>query len=292
MKIQEVLEELNIEYMEAHATPHVRDGWVGITCPHCDRGARNYGLGINLQSGGVSCWKCGTHRLIDILHDISGKAYEELKELLKDWQQRPTDYKKVTCGVYTPPEGIGELQPCHSIYLKSRGFEPAEIKKLWGVEGIGQTTRFNWCLFIPIIYQGEAVSWIVRSISDRSHVRRYTGASPLEEKYHYKDLLYGEDYCRQAVCVLEGPTDVWAVGPGAVCTFGLGYTRAQVARISNYPVRIIVFDNEPTAQMRARQLAAEVEAFPGQTIRVALESGKDAAEANRKEIKDLRKLLT
>jgi hypothetical protein len=105
-----------------------------------------------------------------------------------------------------------------------------------------------------------------------------------------KDLLYGEDYCRDAIVVTEGPTDAWRIGPGAVATFGLAYSRAQVLRISRYPLRVICFDSEPEAQRQARRMRDELTAFPGETVIVRLDS-KDAASAKPKEVRQLREFL-
>ena len=87
---------------------------------------------------------------------------------------------------------------------------------------------------------------------------------------------------------MEGPTDCWKIGAGAVCTFGLAWTPAQLARIASYPTRVICFDNEEEAQKQARVLCAELEPFPGRTINVCLEA-KDPGSAQKEEIQCLRK---
>ena len=44
-------------------------------------------------------------------------------------------------------------------------------------------------------------------------------------------------------------------------TLGVGYSRAQLLRISKYPLRAVCFDSEPAAQERARQLCEELGDF-------------------------------
>jgi len=80
--------------------------------------------------------------------------------------------------------------------------------------------------------------------------------------------------------ICEGPVDAWALGPGGVATCGVGYTAAQRAAASRYPVRVACFDSEPDAQQRAEVLCAELSVMPGQTMLWRLESGKDAATAD------------
>jgi hypothetical protein len=102
-------------------------------------------------------------------------------------------------------------------------------------------------------------------------------------------LLYGWDYVRQGVIVVEGPTDVWRVGPGAVGTLGLSVSATQIALLSKVPTRVICFDTEPQAQRRASALADALSVMPGTTYKVELDSA-DPGKATRKEIRRLRKL--
>jgi hypothetical protein len=105
---------------------------------------------------------------------------------------------------------------------------------------------------------------------------------------HHKDLLYGSDYATDVAIVVEGPSDVWAIGPGAVGTFGTQVTPAQLYKISLYPVRALCFDNEPLAQQRARKLGQALSLLPGETHIIRLETGKDPSCANKQEIAELR----
>ena len=101
-------------------------------------------------------------------------------------------------------------------------------------------------MFIPFHYQGEVVSWLTRSIGDKG--QRYISASEGEESMDHKGLLYGANHCGHACVVVEGPLDAWAIGPGAVALCGTGYSRAQLLRISKFPVRVICLDRGIEAQ--------------------------------------------
>jgi hypothetical protein len=189
------------------------------------------------------------------------------------------------------PTGILDYLPkVHRQYLIKRGFNPNEIGTLWGVTGIGIHPDLAWRLFIPIYYKGDIVSWTTRLITDTTNEIRYRSAKETQERIPHKQLLYGEDYVRTSVIVHEGPTDVWKTGPGAVCTFGTGYKQTQITRLIKYPKRVICFDNEPTAQQRAKKLMNDLSCFPGETCNVLLDA-KDAGSATEHEIKQLRKLL-
>ena len=112
-----------------------------------------------------------------------------------------------------------------------------------------------------------------------------------QEAVNHKTLIYGADFCRHAIVVVEGPLDTWAIGPGAGALCGTGFTRAQVLAISRFPVRAICFDALPDAQKTARELCNLLRVLPGETYNVVLDS-KDPGEAlttNPRELRQLRK---
>jgi hypothetical protein len=146
------------------------------------------------------------------------------------------------------------------------------------VGGIGLASKFAWRVFIPFYFRGEVVSFLTRGIVDE---QRYRSAQASEEILDHRSLLYGEDHARHAIVICEGPTDVWAIGPGAVATCGIGYKREQVVRMAGFPVRGILYNNEPEAQRRAKKLCRELEVFPGKTFNI-VPTYKDAAETMNK----------
>lgn len=193
-----------------------------------------------------------------------------------------------TEGVLRRPTGIGEFLPAHLNYLRGRGFDPAQIAETWGVQGIGPVGRLKWRLYIPIFDRfGLEVSWTTRSVGKENAIR-YWSAMGEQEVLPHKSLLYGAHLCRHVIVVCEGAIDVWAIGPGAVATCGVGFSEQQRSVMTDFPFRVICFDTENDAQRRARQLCGELSLLPGHTENVVLESGKDAADADPAEIRELR----
>jgi len=135
---------------------------------------------------------------------------------------------------------------------------------------------------------GEVVSWTTRSIGTQAG--RWIHANPEEEVLSIKTLLYGWDYVRASVVVVEGPSDVWRVGPGAVGLFGMVPTASQAYLLSSVSHRVICFDREPAAQRAARRLAEQLQAFPGETLVMELASA-DPGEATDEEVAELRSYL-
>jgi DNA primase len=179
------------------------------------------------------------------------------------------------------------MLPVHRKYLSNqRRLDPDEIAQLWGVQGIGLAAEYAWRLWIPVYHFGEVVSWTTRAIGTGM---RYLHAPPEQESVPIKSVLYGSDLVRHAVIICEGPIDAWTIGPGAVATCGLGYTREQLIKLSQFSVKVVCFDSEFQAQKRARRLARQLQVFPGETYVVELQTGKDPNEADRREIMELRK---
>lgn len=289
----QLLRERGVKMVAHGEHHHTRAGWENCDCPYCGAGTNTYHLGFPERGFACSCWKCGRHGVIETVALLLGETEGKVRSLFKGLDLTPARSSKAERKPIRAhcllPKGLGPLLGAHMRYLRERGFDPEELEKLWGIQGIGIASRLAWRIFIPIHYRGEVVSWTTRSISPDAG-QRYLSASESEEKLPHKSLLYGADKASQAICIVEGPIDAWAIGPGAVATCGLGYSDQQLERMTRFPVRAVCFDNEPQAQRRARDLINTLSVFPGTTLNIQLDA-KDAAEASCKEIKQLRKAI-
>lgn len=268
---------------------HVTPGRLQVDCPICTPGQSRWRLGIAENGHYASCWTCGRLPLVETLAAVLSMSFSEIRQRLHVLDE-PTRREKVVRGTLKVPKGIGDLMRIHRRYLEDRGFDPDEIAETWGVRGIGVASRLSWRLFIPAMLNGEIVSWTTRSLADRS-TAKYVSAKPDEEKIGLKELLYGQDMTRHVVCVVEGPIDAWAIGPGAVATCGVVLSREQKLLIAQYPLRVICMDADKAGQRRASHLVQELSVFPGRTLNVVLDTGKDAASASKKEVRQVKNLL-
>ncbi len=278
------LRERSIPFREGGTHRHVRPGWVGIDCPHCGRGSGKFHAGIRDDLSRAVCWRCGSLPLWDLLADATDMEWYAVRQLItpsKGTQPLPT----VRHGVRTPA-GLGPLTAPYRRYLRDRGFDPGVIQDLWEVQATGPVGHLAWRLWIPIHLDDKLVSWTTRAIGDKEP--RYISASPEQESVNLKTILYGENLAHHAVVVVEGPTDVWAIGPGAVAVLGLQVTPAQVERLGRHPLRAICFDREAAAMRRAERLGMLLDQYPGETHLIELETGSDPADADREEIDEIR----
>lgn len=287
MQIEELLEQYGIEFAREGEHHHARPGWLQLRdCPSC--GSDNYHLGFNLAAQRFNCWRCGGLDFARVLVQLGALSWQDAKALHKELDAGAIPQPERKRGKLKEPARIRALLPCHRLYLQERGFDPETIVRLWHVKGIGIASCLSWRLYIPIIYRGEQVSWTTRAIGKRV-AQRYISASAAEEAINHKSLVYGIDYCRHSVVIVEGPTDAWAVGPGAGALFGTAFTPAQIRLLVEVPNRFVCFDSAPPAQAKAQELASLLSTFPGRTENVILDA-KDPGSAPRKELRLLREL--
>lgn len=290
MNLIELLEQFNVPFKRHGEHHHTTANFIQVDCPFCSPNSGSFRYGFSLLYGGGNCWECGKHSAVETLTKITGLPLHEIRKIYnrpKGLLAPGRPEHPVKCQI---PAQVCDLQRAHRDYLRGRGFTNiGALERLWRIRGIGISTRLQWRLFIPIELYGETVSWTTRAIVDDVPAR-YISASPSEEVVSHKSILYGHDYIRHAAIVCEGPIDVWRIGPGAVATFGTGFSFAQINMIIKYPVRIICFDSEPEAQRRAKQMCAILATRQGTTTNVVLDSA-DPGSAGEKEIKRLRKMI-
>lgn len=285
MQIVELLRQHNVPFKTDGQHHHARTGWVQVDCPYC-ASTSGFHMGLSTSRPIATCWRCGSRSLGEVLWLITDKKVGLKHSGLKYAHTSRT----VVSGTYKQPTGVLPMHPLHKGYLLKRGFDCDLMETLWHVQGIqGRFDSLLWRLFIPIYMQGRPVSWTTRSIAPNPGLR-YISASEDEEAVNHKTLLYGEEHCSQTVVVCEGPLDVWAVGPGAVCTFGTAFTPAQLNRIAKYSRRILCYDaaGDRAGESAVAALGAVLSMMPGTTDIVKLTTANDPGAAACAELRELR----
>jgi DNA primase len=295
LNIIDFCREHGIEFREPGQHHHCTDGYINIDCPRCSPGSGKFRLGWNVRGGFFHCWSCGKLSTISIWAELSGRSYKQVRQLFKDSATDDVSYEPPRPpGKLKLPRGIKHLQGPHIKYLTKRGFSSLQIADLqtyWKIQGIDwHNPALAWRIFIPVIIDGETISWTTRAIGD-SNPRRYITARDDQQKFSIKDVLYGVDYCQHSIVVVEGPIDVWKIGPGAVALMGLDYSQSQLYEISRFRNRYICLDSTNEAQDVARRLCNEIKSFPGNTFNIRLRTGKDPGECSDEELKKIRECL-
>lgn len=288
-ELRQFLEEYRVPLAPSdhHHISRARGFDVGTDCPYCSPNSGSFRLGWSSNQRRAHCWICGRINGAAALKLLTNCSWKVAKDLWGSLDVGLPIKKVEKTGKLLLPDA-GPLLQAHRDYLEGRGFDPDEIARLWGVGGIGTAPSLSWRILIPIHdADGKVVSWTTRNIS--KYGKRYINASEEQEEFSAKALLYGMHHAGHSIIICEGPLDAWAFGPGAVATMGLVYTETQLSLMAGFPVRTICFDAERPAQRRAMRLLAALSEHPGTTRNVLLESGKDAAEASKSEILDIRR---
>jgi len=291
MKLEDVFQDHGMKHVKEGEHRHARQGWIGVDCPYCGSIGK-YHLGFNPISFSASCWKCGRknfgHALGMVLGVSTGAAWHIGQKLNR--HKGDSLEKKIRQAKCQFPKKITPMMKQHRKYLKQRGFDPEEIITKWDLCSIGVSAKYAWTIWIPVKYQGRVVTWTTRTIGEKHG--KYQHASPEMEEMPINDVLYGWDYVQDVAIIVEGPSDVWRIGYGAVASFGLNLSHSQRSLLSELRRVVVCFDNEPDAQRRARNFCTEISESTtvSEVINVCLEAD-DPGEAKKEEIEDLRVYL-
>lgn len=270
---------------------NVIPGNVNIRCPFCSDQSNH--LNCNPDKETVFCWKCGNHSLWDLLDTIGTKARAYYLEKYRQGKKTKARYPgtKAVAAACKMPSTEPELNPRACQYLKSRGFDPVELQQLYDIRSTGPIGAHKFRVIIPVYYRDQVVSFVGRDYTGRQQLR-YKTAGREEEAVHHKSILYGLDACEDldTVVVVEGIMDAWRLGPGSVATFGTTVTAAQINVLVGLQKSIVVlFDNEPEAQQKAKELQAALQLLGCRVERIELPEGvKDPGELSPRAVQKLR----
>lgn len=284
------------------------EGWVNTPCPFCSGNPGNH-LGYCVDpasrfAGRFVCHRCGgkgTLRALSRLLRVEDEG--RLWAIMAKYGSvtpraalAPTRKAKVLRTVDLPPltRRLGEV-PGAVRYLRGRGFDPEEIERLWrvGATGPGSVVKgksgsldMSYRIIIPVLLNGRVVTYQGRDWTGKSP-RKYLACLPELEGWPIKETLYGLDEAgdSQEVALMEGVTDVWRWGPGAVACFGVKHRPEQVRLLARRFDRVLVaFDPEGGAKVQSRRILRELKELGVEVRRLLLPKGKDPGDMAREDL--------
>lgn len=273
---------------------HCQSGWMNLPCPFCV-GNPGWHLGFNLQNEYFKCWRCGWKDTDKVIKALTGSSKDDLKKLKGSYRRRSktrsdTNIRVRRVGKVTLPSSCKELSEIHKRYLRERGFDPDYLEEVWGLKGTGPIGSYKFRVIAPIYLHGKLISYQGRDITDK-HSLKYKACKKEKELMDHKDSLYGYDLVPgEGVVVVEGITDAWRLGAGAVSTFGIEFKHSQISLLKNFKEVFILFDSDPQAQIQARKLAGMLSAFNISIEILEIDKG-DPADMSAKQAKSLMKNL-
>lgn len=293
--------------LSGHKHEGLQKGWVNTSCPWCT-GNFGYHLGfcINPSSryfNGFYCYRCGGKKTFATLARILNVTEDQARDIARQYGGSSTIWRREKPLIKTreveaelPPNTKKISEVAGAIrYLLKRGFNPDKLEAEWGIMATGPGAKvhmpsekyldYSFRIIIPIYQGGKIVSYQGRDWTGKSG-RKYLACLPALEMIPIKHTLYGLDKCEGMGKgrLVEGVTDVWALGIGTVACYGIKYVPEQVKLLaSRFKKLDLVFDPEPQAKIQARRIIRELEERGVRTRWRKLPKGKDPAELTEDE---------
>lgn len=270
---------------------NIGQGFIGIDCPFCDD--HSFHGGFNTQNEYYSCWKCRGHWLPKVISLLAKTDIQKAKTIIQKYSSsevhtKEKEYKYASEVIY--PLGTGSLTDKAKKYLISRNFDPDHLVTEWGLLSTGNIGEYKFSILAPIHYKGKLVSYQCRDITGNSIP--YKGCCIEESVYHIKHLLYGFDKAvlRKQCIVVEGLTDSWRLGPGAIATFGIQFTPQQVSLLANNFDKIfLLYDTENQAQEQADKLYSQLTIGYDKDVEILTLPEDDPGNLSNEEAKNIMK---
>lgn len=313
--IVQFLEDHDIQYWTSGR--NVRKNNVNITCPFCgdhDYSGNNH-LGIDLKTKTFNCWICSAGKnkviislIMRLLNCSYGKANQLIKkynnEILSRLSSENREYKDISPDKnYEPNQCLtpsfkflrdlsGEFPKLHVEYLKNRNFDPDFLIPKFKLRATNNIGNFKFRIVAPIILDNQIISFLTRDVTNKASIP-YLPLPDNQSIIPYKNSIYNIDNCKSgSILIVEGITDCWRFGDNCGATMSYNFTNQQINLLVKKRIKncFIMFDAEPEAQQKAKDLQIKLLPFMDHVERLELDKG-DPAELPQSEADALKKEL-
>lgn len=290
MNIKNYLNDAGIKFQEKGK--NISKGFIGLQCPFCADHSNH--LGINLKSGYWNCWICGekNSNILALIQKLENCSYQKAKAISLDYPSDEIfkDEKRVVANQVWLPSDIRKKWPTkHLDYLKSRNFDFSIIEK-YKLMPIGNAGAYSFRILAPVFINHKMVSWQAADIiRDKSRIAYLH--CPIEKSImQLNHCLYNYDSITDKVIIVEGITDVWRLGDGAVATFTKNFTKNQILLLKKKNIKSAFVIYDPDASNKAKELAKLLSGIISHVENIVLKEG-DPADMSNKKVKQLKKDL-
>lgn len=211
-------------------------------CPVCDLNDTSGHFYANIRTGMYHCFKCGTKGRLP-LPQKSSKLKAKRKPRLA--QERKSEvslpYGTIRMRFLTPSlyDDLLEINPDLKRFFQKKKIT-YEIAQKYDL-GFCPTGRLKNRIILPIYFEKRVVGWQARAMY--KFAKDFQGRKYQTPKsFQINHYLYNWDEAKEypVIVVVEGPFDVFTVGPNAVATFGTSISAEQVRLLSNLKARKIL----------------------------------------------------
>lgn len=258
--IKEYLGDTGVTYWDSGK--NVTQGWTTLSCPFC--GDRSNHGGVSPDGDTFSCFSCGQKgHVTRLIQRLEGFSWAKAKERFQEYSNDLLIYTHKTVDraskVEWPlPNAEKTFPSLHAQYLTGRGYDPKQLRELFGIQAVYQTGPMNYRIVIPIYENGKLVTYIGRDVTEKA-ILKYKNLPTRQSILTAKECIYNLDNVHEEALIFEGVTDVWRFSYNAVATMGLQFTQRQVRLLSERLKKAyICFDMGATAQAQAQALGEEL----------------------------------
>ena len=293
-----------LQFIETKATvkywtsgKNVSPGWITFRCFYCDDNSNH--LGIKIATGDTYCWKCGKHNFHKTIMRLTKCTFQEassIKFTKKHKTPKKTiNYDEITKNIITLPEGITEIWPASFLkYLKKRKFKPKKIIRKYQLKATYPLGKYKFRIVIPIIMNRKIKSFICRDITGRREPK-YLMPEQFETIKTPKQCIYNYDSVQNGGnCILvEGPTDVWRMGKGAISFFGVTSSTEQLVHFKRKNINklFIMMDNDAPGKTSAKKISNFLSPLAKSTEIITMTSHPDPGSLLQEEAEIIKKEL-
>lgn len=293
-------------------------GKIGIRCPFCDDRGEHLGMSLDHEHPWWKCWRCHASGRFPqfLICKLLGVARKRADEIVAEHGkvfpdefdnlliERLTSVKKaVEQPALELPRGCHELwtgRPGADRFLRylsdDRGFgnDARDVAECYALH-YAMVGEQAWRIVFPVVYGGELVAWVGRSIHAAATLRYKADDAGAIKDYvsNYDELVNGAD----KLAMVEGPMD-WIkldyygqqFGLRATCTFGVSPNEKQSFKLRKLVQAarrgFVIYDREASAE--GFRLADELSATSGRKVAtVTLSLTKDPGAMTPAEIRGL-----
>uniref|UniRef100_A0A6M3LDR2 Putative primase n=1 Tax=viral metagenome TaxID=1070528 RepID=A0A6M3LDR2_9ZZZZ len=255
------LDDINIPYRTEGR--NIGQGWLGLQCPFCDDHSNHFGIAYTTTKH-YNCWICGEKgSVIKLIMALEKCTYTAAMKIIDEYQDYQTTQLRQDIQIRYKesivPKSISNVWPNKYLdYLRNRRYDPDVLIPKYGLQAFPYFGLNAWRIYIPCSYQKHVVNYTSIDITGTKKKQKYKHCPNDKAIIPMKNLLYNMDNITgRRVIIVEGVTDVWRLGDGAIATMGIEFTRNQMVLLKKLsPQKIhIIFDAEPLAQKKAIQLS-------------------------------------
>lgn len=288
--IQNYFESRSVEFFTSGK--NVTQGWTNINCPFCEGGDPSNHLGISPHDF-FNCYICGeTGHIVKLIQKIEKCSWLKAQRIFDSFQHEDFFEEKIKKDILKtnlPKEGSSKFPQRYLNYLKKRRFNPNQLITKYNLKCCHNLGKWKFRIIIPFYFNNQLVTFSSLGITGKQEIK-YKHQPKEEAVIPVKETLFNIDSVKDKMILVEGITDVWRIGEGAVAIDGKQTTSEQINLIIRKNIKKILVMLDADAIEQTKKLAKKLSGIVPSVEYIELPSG-DPCDLDDSEVKEIRTFL-